>query len=47
MEWYEWVFLMAKVSCGIAAIAIVEGVYTIIKERGPGGDEARRRRLGW
>jgi hypothetical protein len=47
MDWYEWFFLMSKIGCGIAAIAIVEAVWTITRESGPGGEEARWRRLGW
>jgi hypothetical protein len=46
MEWYDWFFLMSAASCAVAAVGIVEGVYTIIRERGPNGDELRRRRLG-
>jgi hypothetical protein len=46
MEWYDWIFLVSAVSCGVAAYGIIEGVYIIIRERGPNGDELRRRRLG-
>lgn len=45
MEWYEWAFLVSGMSCVVAAVAIIEGVYTIIRQRGPNGDELRRR--GW
>lgn len=47
MAWYEWIFLVSYLSCGVAAYAIAEGVYTIIRERGPDGEERRRRRLGY
>lgn len=47
MEWYDWFFLMAICGCCVSAYAIIEGVYTIIRERGPNGDELRRRRLGY
>jgi hypothetical protein len=47
MQWYDWFFLMSGVSCAIAAYAIIEGVYIIIRERRPDGEEFRRRRLGY
>ena len=46
MEWYDWVFVMVGVSSVVFVAAIIEGVYTIIREHGPNGDELRRRRLG-
>jgi hypothetical protein len=46
MEWYEWFFAMAIGYCGLSAIFIAQGVYTIVRERGPNGEELRRRRLG-
>jgi hypothetical protein len=46
MEWYEWFFAMGIFGCGLSAIALAGGVYTLIRERGPNGDELRRRRLG-
>lgn len=46
MQWYDWFFAMAIFVCGVGVIFIAQGVYTIIRERGPDGDELRRRRLG-
>jgi hypothetical protein len=47
MQWYDWFFLMSGVSCAVAAVGLAEAVYIIIRERGPNGDELRRRRLGY
>jgi hypothetical protein len=47
MEWYDWFFLMSAASCAVAATGIVTGVYILIRERGPDGEERRRRRLGY
>jgi hypothetical protein len=46
MEWYGWFFAMAIGYCGISTIFIAQSLYTTIRERGPKGDELRRRRLG-
>ena len=47
MQWYDWIFLISGFGCVVAAYAILEAVYIIIRERGPDGEERRRRRLGY
>ncbi len=46
MQWYDWIFLVSGLGCVVAAYALAEGVYIVIRERRPDGEEFRRRRLG-